>query len=119
MESTPIQIGRQALYERVWTTPITALAKAYGISDVGLAKTCKRHNIPRPARGHWAKLAVGRPPARPPLPDGADILITIGEGKPYPQPPDHRSAVDGNDSARFDSDIQRLIATSLAPPDMP
>ncbi|MFO0820017.1 MAG: hypothetical protein U1A77_18855 [Pirellulales bacterium] len=47
---------------------MTKLAREYGISDVGLAKICKRHDIPRPPRGHWAKLANGKRVRRPPLP---------------------------------------------------
>lgn len=45
------------------------VAKRYGISDVGLAKVCKRLKIPRPARGYWAKKAAGEAvPRRPRLP---------------------------------------------------
>jgi len=50
-----IKIMRNELYELVWTTPITKLAKEYGLSDVGLSKLCKRHLIPTPERGYWAK----------------------------------------------------------------
>ena len=35
------------------------LAKEYGISDVGLAKICRRNQVPLPPRGYWAKLAAG------------------------------------------------------------
>jgi len=42
------QISRKELYQEVWSTPMTKLAKKYGISDVGLAKVCNRNNIPRP-----------------------------------------------------------------------
>ena len=41
-----------------------------GISDVAFAKRCKKLNIPRPPRGYWAKIAVGRKPAKKPLPAG-------------------------------------------------
>ena len=40
------------------------LAKEFDISDVGLAKVCRAHNIPLPPRGHWAKLPHGQ--ASPP-----------------------------------------------------
>jgi hypothetical protein len=52
-------LSRKELHELVWTTPASKLAKESGISDVGLAKICWRHNIPRPTRGYWAKLANG------------------------------------------------------------
>ena len=41
-------ITRKQLYDKVWSTPMTAIAKEYGLSDVGMAKLCKRHEIPRP-----------------------------------------------------------------------
>jgi len=37
------QITRKELYAQVWGTPIRTLAANYGLSDVGLAKICKRH----------------------------------------------------------------------------
>jgi hypothetical protein len=51
----PIAVSREDLYERVWTDPIQKLSKVYGLCDVGLAKTCRRYNIPIPPRGYWAK----------------------------------------------------------------
>lgn len=47
---------RVRLFAAVWATPISTLSREYGMSDRGLAKLCKRHNIPRPPRGYWAKL---------------------------------------------------------------
>lgn len=45
-----------------------ALALHYGISDVGLAKTCKRLRVPVPGRGYWARKAAGQNVRRIPLP---------------------------------------------------
>jgi hypothetical protein len=59
---------RQQLYELVWKQPATTLAQTYGISDVGLAKVCRRHDIPRPSRGYWAQKEAGKSPATTPLP---------------------------------------------------
>lgn len=73
-----LTVSREQLYEEVWSEPILRLAKSYGLSDVGLAKLCKRHDIPRPPRGYWAKLKAGQKPRRTPLPayDGStDIVI--------------------------------------------
>ncbi len=36
------------------------LASERGLSDVWLAKICKREGIPRPGVGHWAKVKHGR-----------------------------------------------------------
>lgn len=44
------------------------LAEEYGLSDVGLAKVCRRHKIPRPGIGYWAKKEFGKAPRRTPLP---------------------------------------------------
>ncbi len=33
--------SRQDLYDQVWSTPMTRLAKEYGYSDVGLQKSAK------------------------------------------------------------------------------
>src|ERR1700719_1527171 len=44
------------------------LANEFGLSDVGLAKLCRRHDIPLPARGYWAPIQFGQKPGRAPLP---------------------------------------------------
>lgn len=76
---------RQQLYELVWSGPITTLAKSLTISDVGLAKACRRGDIPLPPRGYWAKLNAGKRVIRPPLPPrapGASDHIAVGQDRP-------------------------------------
>jgi len=63
-----IILSREELYREVWRRPTLALARSYGLSDVALAKLCRRRHIPRPARGHWTLLEMGCPRAIPPLP---------------------------------------------------
>lgn len=58
---------REALYKEVCNSPITALAGKYGLSDNGLRKICVALDIPLPGRGHWQKLAAGKPSRVPPL----------------------------------------------------
>lgn len=60
-------VSREELFEQVWSTPISSLAKSYGMSDVGLAKLCQRMEIPRPPRGYWRQLEVGKAPRKPTL----------------------------------------------------
>lgn len=60
--------NREEIYTEIWSEPIQHVAKRYNISDVGLAKVCRRLNIPRPGRGYWAMKAAGKPPKRPKLP---------------------------------------------------
>jgi hypothetical protein len=73
-------ITRQQLYEDVWSRPISKLSGDYGISDVGLAKLCRRHHVPVPGRGYWARVQVGKSESRTPLPDlptGSSDVITL------------------------------------------
>jgi len=62
------RITREELYEAVWSESVQKLALALGISDVGLAKICKKLNVPRPGRGYWAKPRGARKVLRVPLP---------------------------------------------------
>lgn len=65
-----VRFVRSDLYEAVWSTPVTKVAKTYGMSDVALRKICRRLGVPLPNAGHWAKVAHGKPTYRPPLPKG-------------------------------------------------
>ena len=47
MPSKKITLTREALYELVWSKPLRELAPTLNITDVGLAKMCKRQNIPQ------------------------------------------------------------------------
>jgi len=60
-------ITREMLYQEVWTDPVAVVAPRYGISGVALAKVCKKHRIPIPPRGYWAKIKAGRTPPKLPL----------------------------------------------------
>src|SRR5260370_19497119 len=48
------------MYEETWSQPMWTLAKKYGISDVGLAKTCRKLGVPVPGLGYWAKKTAGK-----------------------------------------------------------
>lgn len=58
--------NREQLYKEVWSEPLLAVAKKYGLSDIGLAKICKKLNIPRPGLGYWAKKSAGKSVGEPP-----------------------------------------------------
>lgn len=110
MSDKTVRITRSDLYEQVWTTPMRKLAARYGLSDVGLAKTCERHQIPRPPVGYWAKKEVGKAPPRPALPalhtPGSDVIeIWIPAEPRAPQPRKH-----------FDPEVVQLIEAERSQP---
>ncbi len=69
MPLVSIELRRDALYEQVWTTPISRLAQTYGLSDNGLRKICRKLHVPTPGRGYWAKRQHGRDVVPTPLPE--------------------------------------------------
>ncbi len=77
---------RDSLYEEVWATPMAKLAKKYGISDVGLAKVCRKLAIPVPGRGYWAKKDVGQTVQKLPLP-ALKEPVRLYKPTPKPEPP--------------------------------
>lgn len=100
-------VSRTELYELVWAEPMTKVAPRFGLSDVGLAKVCKRCNIPRPPVGYWAQKQVGKEPKRKPLPKSeneVDDLIKFSmEEKPKPE-------VVSSEAERVrDPELKRLI----------
>ncbi|MEQ8610250.1 MAG: hypothetical protein RIB48_05615 [Parvibaculum sp.] len=62
------EFTRQELYDLVWSIPMAKLAERYGISGNGLAKACRKAEIPVPERGYWAKLQAGKKVVRKALP---------------------------------------------------
>jgi hypothetical protein len=44
--------NRQEPYEKVWQFPVRGLSAEYVISDVGLAKICRKPLFPPPGLGH-------------------------------------------------------------------
>lgn len=55
------ELTRRALYDLVWSRPMTRVAEDLGISDVALKKVCDKHRVPTPPRGFWAKKEAGKP----------------------------------------------------------
>ena len=88
-------VTREALYELVWSEPMLRIAARFGVSSSYMARVCTLLNVPRPERGYWAKLAVGKAPKQPALPEPrpGDPLEWRQDGAPpkrtrtLPQPP--------------------------------
>ena len=80
---------REEFYDLVWSKPITHLAREFALSDVALHKICKKHDIPNPPLGWWAKKAAGKTVKQTPLPKakaGTSDRITIAAGELRPEP---------------------------------
>jgi hypothetical protein len=77
MTKTRIRLTRAELYEKVWATPVRTLAKEFGMSDVGLAKICRKHDIPVPPLGYWRKTETGHKMVQSPLPPANNGLETL------------------------------------------
>lgn len=91
-------VSREALYGMVWSEPMLRVAARFGVSSSYMARVCTLLNVPRPERGYWAKLAVGKAPKQPPLPEprpGDPLEWTRDGALPkrahsLPKPPDQR-----------------------------
>jgi hypothetical protein len=87
-----IAMTREELYEKVWSTPMEKLAAEFGFSGRGFAKLCRRHRIPVPARGYWARLQVGQSVRRTPLPSVTQAGLDTVEIYPHERPsPEERA----------------------------
>ncbi len=76
---------RDALYRLVWTLPVSEIAVRLGVSDVALAKLCRRAAIPIPGRGYWQRTEAGQPVEPSPLreaPTGLPELLRIRGTQP-------------------------------------
>jgi hypothetical protein len=71
-------ISREALYELVWSVPMVKVAEKFKVSGSYMARVCASLNVPRPERGYWAKLAVGKAPDKPSLPELHPVTKAAG-----------------------------------------
>jgi hypothetical protein len=91
-----ITLTRRELYERVWAEPVDTLAKEFGVSNVGLGKACRRHEIPVPPRRYWGRKAAGQNLQRPPLPpakSGDETITLLGSSVPDAPAEEHGYSV--------------------------
>ena len=79
-----VTVSREELFRQVWTTPMSRLARDYGISGNGLAKICDRLGVPYPPRGYWAKKAAGKKVVQYRLPDPQDGMPQTATITPTP-----------------------------------
>lgn len=53
-------LTRSQLYDLVWSEAMKNLAAKIGISDVAIAKHCRKCGVPVPPRGYWNKVHAGK-----------------------------------------------------------
>jgi hypothetical protein len=61
---------------------MTKVAEQFGVSGSYMARVCSVLRVPRPERGYWAKLAVGKAPPPQPLPEakpGDELFWSKGD----------------------------------------
>lgn len=56
--SRRFEISKEDLEALVWSLPTTKVAAMLGVSDVAVAKRCKKYGVSKPPRGYWAKKAA-------------------------------------------------------------
>lgn len=80
-------LTRDGLYSLVWSEPMLKVGARFDVSSSYMARVCSLLNVPRPERGYWAKLAVGKASPKPQLPDPlpGDPLVWSRDGS-TPQP---------------------------------
>jgi hypothetical protein len=57
-------VSREELYELVWSMPMVKVGERFKVSGSYMARVCSTLRVPRPERGYWAKLAVGKAPRK-------------------------------------------------------
>lgn len=75
---TKTAMSRQELFDLVWSEPVKKLADKAGISDVAFAQTCRKHDVPLPPRGYWAKLQAGKKVPKDRLPPRGHAGVRAG-----------------------------------------
>jgi hypothetical protein len=86
MLASRVTLTRDELYEKVWSTPMQKLAADFGFSGVGFAKLCRRHRVPVPPRGYWARLQACQAPKRTALPTAKEPKLNTVEIYPHERP---------------------------------
>lgn len=85
MSDESIVLTREQLYEAVWKGTIKSIAAEYGTSAAELVRACDELDVPRPAAGHWSRVALGYLEEPPPLPPPTgDVPSTVSLRKREP-----------------------------------
>ena len=95
-------LTRRELYDLIWSKPLRDIAADLGISDVGLAKVCERHRVPRPEQGYWNKINAGKPAKKSIFVEVDDVRLNRVEinGALSQLPPEVRSHLEASRSRK-------------------
>lgn len=107
-----VTVTRQALYDQIWSMPVSRACRTYGLSDVGLAKICDQWGIPCPPRGYWAKVRNGhrvRQPKLNPIPEGDPVVLKY-HPRPAREPEADRPATAADRQRAFEKRPENQIA---------
>jgi hypothetical protein len=109
-------LTRAELYTKVWSEPMVKIAKEFGISDRGLAKTCQRLEVPVPPRGYWAKLQAGKLVSKVPLPTAKPMTTseTVIHRTPPPRVASEPPPRDPELHARIDAALLSFVPVRVA-----
>lgn len=110
-----VEFTRDQLHQMVWDRPVLVIAKEIGVSDVALAKACRRAGIPLPGRGYWAALKSGhksKAPALPALTPGQPSIVqfSVLENPPEKRPKLIGASVDPIEVSAQLTKPHRLVA---------
>jgi len=78
-DTTAITVGRQELYDEIWSNSAAHVAKKYGIGYARFLSLCKANDIPLPPSGYWTKVGFGKPVEKTPLPGSAVTTVTLSD----------------------------------------
>jgi hypothetical protein len=112
-------LTREALYERVWATPMAKLAEELGTTSVLLKRLCDRAGIPTPPSGYWMKKEFGKSAEPAPLGSAPPGLSGLLFPSPAPAAPAKAAGTDArsNKAAAFEAGEAALTEKSAeAPP---
>jgi hypothetical protein len=108
-------VSREELHEMVWSMPMIKVAEQFKVSGSYMARVCSALCVPRPERGHWAKLAVGKAAEKPLLPEAqpGDQLRWSRDGglqsAPRPRLVAHPTCRPGSPVSNGVTDVHELI----------
>lgn len=106
--------NREELYEKVWSKPVVKVAEEYGVSDVAIAKVCRKLSVPVPGRGYWAKKEHGHTVNRKPLPKLAQAVVVTRSIPSVVESAQKGPVVHKDDEAEFAQIDQWVVDSSFA-----